>query len=360
MKNHKNRKEDKQENTVNIMVNKIHLTKDLKNKAKITLIDYNQSNHNEKINPSFEEISNFHKKKSITWVNIDSVKDKESIKKIGSIFNLHPLVLEDIEHTVQRPKFEDYENYLFIVLRMIYFDKSKMVSEQVSIILGKNYVLTFQQKEGDVFDEIRKRLKENKGRIRKANSDYLAYSIIDSIIDNYFTIVEKIGDKIEDMETEILKNPQTQSLQKINSMKKEMVYLRKSVWPLRELINSMQKDESRIIKQETLPYLRNIYDHTVQVMDSIETSRDLLSGMHDIYLSSISNKMNEVMKVLTVFAAIFIPLTFIAGVYGMNFDTSSPFNMPELLHPYGYLIVWGIMIVVAGTMLIFFKKKKYF
>ncbi len=342
------------------MNNKTSSKENGNNKSKITLIDYNQKDFYEKTNPKFEDIMHFQKRKSTTWINVGGVKDKEAIKKVGEIFELHPLVIEDIQHTTQRPKFEDYENYLFITLKMIYFQKNRLVTEQVSIVLGKGYAITFQQKEGDVFDNIRTQLRENKGRIRKNGADYLIYTIIDSIIDNYFSVIEKLGERIDKMENEILLNPKNDSLQKINTMKKEMIFLRKSVWPLREVVNSIQRDESKIIKKETIPYLRDIYDHTIQTMDSIETFRDLLSGMHDIYLSSISNKMNEVMKVLTIFAAIFIPLTFIAGIYGMNFNTTYPFNMPELNHPLGYASVWIVMLVVVTIMLIFFKRKKYF
>lgn len=230
------------------------------------------------------------------------------------------MILEDILNTEQRPKIEDFDDHIFIVSKMLYCKESEIDSEQISMILGPNYVLTFQEKEGDVFDPVRKRIKESKGKIRKMGSDYLAYALIDAIVDNYFLVLERMGETIESLEEELLEDPTPETLNTIHSLKRELIFLRKSVWPLREVINTVYKGESKLISDTTQIYLRDVYDHTIQVIDTIETFRDMVSGMLDVYLSSVSNRMNEVMKVLTTIATIFIPLTFIAGVYGMNFQ----------------------------------------
>jgi magnesium transporter len=257
---------------------------------------------------------------------------------------------------------EDFIDYIFIVIKMLNFDdKTKTItSEQVSLILGSNYVVSFQEEEGDVFNAVRDRIRNAKGRIRKMGADYLAYALIDAVVDNYFFILEKFGERIHNLEETLLENPKPEVLLKIKSMKQEMITLRKSVWPLREVVNSLEKTESILIENSTDLFLRDVYDHTIQVIDSVETYRDSLSGMVDLYMSSISNKMNQVMQVLTIIATIFIPLTFIAGIYGMNFDPkSSPFNMPELGWYWGYLSVWVVMITIVVLMLFYFKKKKW-
>jgi magnesium transporter len=264
--------------------------------------------------------------------------------------------MEDIINREQRPKIDDLENYLFLVLKMLQYDEKeqKIKFEQVSLILGSTYVISFQEREGDVFNIIRKRIKEGKGRIRKMDSDYLAYSLIDAIVDNYFSILEKIGERIEDIEGEVITNPSPETLQSIYSLKRDLIFLRKSVWPLREVITKMERGEIKLITKPTELFLRDVYEHTIQVIDTIESFRDMISGLLDIYLSSISNKMNEVMKVLTIIATIFIPLTFIAGIYGMNFQ-----NMPELGWHWGYFIVLCVMLVIGITMIIYFKRKNW-
>jgi magnesium transporter len=266
------------------------------------------------------------------------------------------LVLEDILDTTQRPKMEDFESYIYFALKMLYQPEknSEIIVEQISLILGNNFVISFQESEGDVFNPIRDRIRSNKGRIRKMGSDYLAYALIDAIVDNYFVILEKIGDKIESIENKLIEDPSPENLQTIHYLKREMIFLRKSVWPLREVISVMQRSETELICKSTEIFLRDVYDHTIQVIDTIETYRDMISGMLDIYMSSVSNKMNEVMKVLTIFAAIFIPLTFIAGIYGMNFEF-----MPELHWEYGYLMVWIIIFVVGLSMIVYFRRKNW-
>ncbi|MDD3296926.1 MAG: magnesium/cobalt transporter CorA [Candidatus Omnitrophica bacterium] len=334
----------------------------LKEKVKISIIDYDVSKFQEKEVKSVEECFPFKDKPTVTWVNIDGVHDFQIIEKIGKHFNIHPLVLEDIVSTGQRPKMEDFEDYLFIAIKMLYqgHGNGDFESEQVSMIIGSNYVISFQEKEGDVFGVVRDRIRNAKGRIRKTGSDYLAYALMDAVVDNYFTILEGMGERIEEMEEELVSNPTPKILQAIHNLKSDTIFLRKSVWPLREVISGLQRTESKLISPSAGVYFRDIYDHTIQVIDTIETSRDMVSGMLDIYLSSVSNRMNEVMKVLTIIATIFIPLTFIAGIYGMNFDTGiSKWNMPELHWRYGYAFVWGLMLMVVAGMLTYFKRKKW-
>jgi len=329
--------------------------------VKITVIDYDEKNFIEK-EVSVEECFLFKDKPSVTWINIDGVHQIDIIEKIGLHFGLHPLILEDIVNTDQRPKMEDFEDYIFIVLKMLYHSKKddEIKAEQISLILGKNFVLSFQETEGDVFDFVRERIRNSKGRIRKVGADYLTYSLLDAVIDNYFIILEKIGETVEETEDKLITNPMPKTLQAIHDMKRELIFLRRSVWPLREVISGLQRGESKLIHKSTQIYVRDMYDHTIQVIDTIETFRDMISGMLDIYMSSVSNKMNEVMKVLTIFAAIFIPLTFVAGIYGMNFDPhASPYNMPELGWQYGYPMVCVVMISVAVTMLYYFRRKKW-
>lgn len=303
-----------------------------------------------------EECFPFKDKPTVTWINIDGIQRIDVIEKIGKHFNLHPLALEDIVNTGQRPKMEDFVDYIFVVLKMLHYDEkeSETKAEQLSLILGPNWVISFQENEGDVFDPIRERIRADKGRIRKMGADYLVYALIDAVVDNYFIILEKIGEKIEEIEDELVANPAPETLQAIHNLKRQMIFLRKSVWPLREVISRLERWESQLINKSTDIYLRDVYDHTIQVIDAIETFRDMLSGMLDIYLSSVSNRMNEVMKVLTIIATIFIPLTLVAGLYGMNFR-----YMPELEWPWGYPLVLFVMFVIGVLMLIYFRKKKW-
>lgn len=290
------------------------------------------------------------------WINVDGLDRIEVIEKLGKYFKIHPLTLEDILNTGQRPKMEDYESYIYTVLKMMLLDTKteEIVIDQVSIIIGPRYILSFQEREGDVFDPLRERLKNPASRLRKNGVDYLAYGLIDAVIDNYFLILEHFGEKIEDLEDELVRNPAPGTLKIIQKYKRDMILLRKSVWPLRELISGLQKVESELITETTQIYLRDIYDHTIQVIDSIETFRDILSSMVDVYLSSLSNRMNDIMKVLTIIATIFIPLTFVAGVYGMNFD-----YMPELRWRWGYPAVMLSMTLLGISMFLYFKKRRW-
>ncbi len=324
--------------------------------VRITLIDYDEQSFQEKQVSSIEECFHFKKTPTVTWINIDGIHEVDIVEKLGKQFELHPLILEDILDTNQRPKFEDFEKCLFIVLKMLsYGDGNQAVEgEQVSLVLGENFVISFQERIGDVFEPIRDRIRNSKGRIRKMGADYLCYSLMDAVVDNYFSILEKIGEKIESMEEKLVSAPTQKTLQQIHKLKSEMISLRKSVWPLRELINGLQRNESSLISETTGIYLRDTYDHTIQVMDTVESLRDVVSGMLDIYLSSVSNSMNAVMKMLTIIATIFIPLTFVAGIYGMNFK-----YMPELEWRWAYPSILVVMIIVAIGMLIYFRKKKW-
>ena len=334
----------------------VHVGEKKIGRVRIKIIDYDEAQFQEKEAKTVEECFPFKDKLTVTWINIDGIHQVDIIEKIGNHFNIHPLVLEDIVNTGQRPKMEDFVNYIFIVLKMLYYDEteSKTKAEQVSIILGSNFVISFQESEGDVFDPIRERIRNDRGRIRKLGADYLAYALIDTIVDNYFIILEKLGEKIEDIEEELVTNPAVETLQTIHSLKREMIFLRKSVWPLREVISRLERWESPLIDKSLDIYLRDVYDHTIQVIDSIETFRDMLSGLLDIYLSSVSNRMNEIMKVLTIIATIAIPLTVITGIYGMNFQF-----MPELQWQWSYPLVLLAMLTLGILMIRYFRRKKW-
>ena len=290
------------------------------------------------------------------WFDISGLRNVGKIEKFGKAFELSHLLLEDVLHTRQRPKYELYDDAIFIVVKMFALDSAKdIIVEQVSIVIKDNLVITFQEKEEDVFDPVRKRIEKAGKRIRSNGADYLAYALLDAIVDNYFIVLEELGERIELLEKELLLDPIPETLNKINKLKQNSMLLRRSLWPLRDVVSRFEREELSLVKKVTRPYIRDIYDHVIQATEAIESYRDVLSGMVDLYLSSVSNKMNGIMKVLTIIATIFIPLTFIAGVYGMNFQ-----NMPELSWRYGYLGVWGIMIVLVIIMIGYFRKKNWF
>ena len=334
----------------------VHIGEKKAETLKITVMDYDESHFEEKGVKTIDECFIFKDKPTVTWINIDGLHQVEILEKLGECYGLHPLVLEDILNTDQRPKMEDYGEYIYIVLKDLdYDDKSSQIEpEQISLILGPNFVFSFQEREGDTFDTIRERLRNSKGRIRKMGADYLAYTLLDSIVDNYFIILEKLGEKIEFLEEKLVTQPTPETLQIIHYLKREMIFLRKAVWPLREVISGLERGESSLIKESTRIYLRDVYDHTIQTIDTIETYRDMVSGMLDIYLSSVSNRLNSVMKVLTIIATIFMPLTFLAGVYGMNFKF-----MPELEWRWGYPLIWLVMVGIGVFMLLYFRKKRW-
>jgi len=334
----------------------VHIGEKKTERVRIRLIDYDKKQLQEKELKTIEECFPCKDEPTISWINIDGVHDIETIEKVGGHFGIHPLVLEDIVNTGQRPKAEDFDDYVYIVLKMLYYDaKEKEVrAEQFSLILGSNFLISFQERVGDVFEMVRERIRKGKGHIRKAGADYLAYALMDAIVDQYFIIMEIFGDKMEALEEELVENPTGRTLETIHTMKREMIYFRKQVWPLREVVGGLVRGEFSLISESTAVYLRDVYDHTIQVIDTVESLRDVLGGMLDLYLSTISNRMNEVMKVLTIIATIFIPLTFVAGIYGMNFK-----YMPELEWHWGYYMIWGVMAVVVVTMVVYFKRRAW-
>lgn len=335
----------------------IHIGEKKTEEVKITIMEYDEERFLEREVKTVEECFPFKDKNkpTVTWINVDGIHQIEALGKLGEYFELHPLIMEDILNTDQRPKMEDFENYIYIVLKMLYYHKNNgITTEQVSLILGTNFVISFQEKEGDVFNAVRERIRSNKGRMRKSGADYLAYSLLDSIVDHYFIVLEVLEEKIELLEEKLVVHPTAESLRAIYDLKRNLVILRKSVWPLREVINSLGRGESPLIKGSSLIYLRDVRDHTVHVIDTIEIFRDISSEMHEIYLSNISNRLNGVMKMLTIIATIFMPLTFIAGVYGMNFR-----YMPELTWRWGYPAILLLMAIVAFSMLIYFRRKKW-
>ncbi len=325
-------------------------------RIRIDATHYDGSTFIERQGISVEQCREIVKSQGVSWINVNGIHNVELIEALGQSFDFHPLTLEDIVNTTQRLKVEEFTNYLFIVMKMLSYDEDKQVTiEHISLILGENYVFCFQETAGDVFDEVRNRLRLAKGRIRSMKSDYLAYALMDAVVDHYFLAVEQIGDRIESCDDQILIEPKPDDIKEIHFLKRDILNLRKAVWPLREEIGALEKNESGMIRPESKIYWRDLYDHTVQIIDMVETFRDILGGMHDTYLSSVSNHMNEIMKVLTIIATIFIPLTFIAGVYGMNFQ-----NMPELKWPFGYYMIWGVMLAIGTGLLVYFKRKKWF
>jgi magnesium transporter len=290
-------------------------------------------------------------------VDVEGIHPVEIFEKLGTCFSLHPLVLEDILNTDQRPKVEEYGNDLYVVLKLLGYDdqKEEAVAEQVSLVLRGNIVFSFREKGGNLLTTLIERVRTGRGRIRKMGADYLAYAILDIVVDHYFLVLEKVGERIETLESRLLSEPKPATLQKIQQLKREMLFLRKWVWPLREVLSALGRGELAQTQESTRIYLRDVYDHAIQVLDTIEIFREMLSGMVDIYLSSLNNRMNAVMKVLTIIATIFMPLTFLAGVYGMNFK-----YMPELEWRWGYPTILVVMVAVAALMLALFRKKKWF
>lgn len=322
----------------------------------ITRISYNLSGYQPVIEVSAVECKPPTDGEGVVWYTVDGVHDVEALKAIGENFGLHPLVLEDISNTTQRPKLEAFEGYVFIASKMITYEgrTSRVTSEHTSIIYGKNFVLLFLQDPGDLFQPVRQRIEAGKGRIRRHGSDYLVYALLDATVDYYFNVIEGLGEQIERLEDEVIRRPTATTLSGIHKVKREIISLRRSVWPMREVVNGMVRDESPFINDETKLFLRDLYDHTLHVIDSIETLRDIITGTLDVYLSSISHRLNEVMKVLTVMSSIFIPLTFIVGVYGMNFK-----YMPELEWAWGYPAVWIFMAALSIGLLAFFRRKNW-
>lgn len=324
--------------------------------TKVTIMDYDEAQLREVQVQTIDECLEFRDSPTVTWINVEGIHQVEILERLGECFGLHPLVVEDVVNTEQRPKVEDYGDYLYVVLKAFDYETPgrEIITDQTSLVLGERYVISIQEIEGDSFDPIRERITSNKGRMRKMGADYLAYTLIDSIVDNYFVVLEQLEEEVDSLEEELVTNPTPDTLQRIHELRREMILLRKSVWPLREVIGALERRESELIRESTTVYLRDVYDHTIQAIDAVEMLRDMLSGMLDIYLSSISYRMNEVMKVLTIIATIFIPLTLIAGIYGMNFK-----YMPELEWPWGYFMVWLVMLTAGASMVVYFRRRKW-
>lgn len=324
--------------------------------VRIRVIDYDRVQLKEDELIDIAEGAEFKRTNTVSWINIDGLHDISLMKEIGTIFDLHPLLMEDILNTGQRPKIEEFDNCLFLVLKMLRYDgqKQMIISEQLSMVLGETFLLTFQEQPGDVFEPVRERIRKQKVRIRASGIDYLAYALLDCVIENYVFIVERLGEQIEDIEAEILESAEPAVMEKINTFKREMNYIRKSVRPAREAIMQMSKLDTELVHEQTIPFLKDLQDLAIQATEAIDTYRDMLSDQLDLYNSAIGNRMNDIMKVLTIFAALFIPLTFIAGIYGTNFE-----YLPELKFRYSYFVFWGVLLGVAIAMLIYFKKKKW-
>lgn len=335
----------------------VHVGEQKMERPVISYIDYSEDHFDTRIDVSLEDCLRLKNPETVSWINLDGVHDISQVDALGRTFDLHVLALEDILNTNHPPKFEEFENAALIIMKMFYYEEKtyRIQAEQISIVVTTENVLTFQEQSGDVFDAVRERLQRKSGRIRQRGPDYLAYALLDSVVDSYFHVLEKIGDRLDYLETELINRPTHDLLQQVHQLKGQLVFLRKSVWPVRELIGGLVHSESSLFDETTNIYLRDLYDHGKQVMETVENFRDSASGLVDLYMSSVSQRMNEVMQVLTITASIFIPLTFIAGIYGMNFEL-----MPELKWRYGYPMIWGVMIACALGMLWYFKRKKWF
>ena len=334
----------------------VHIGERRTESINITVFEYDASTVRERQLASVEECRECRDSKGLVWINIDGIHDISVVETVGKVFGIHPLVQEDIVNANQRPKVEEYDSYLYAIVKMLYEDKASggLQAEQVSIIVTPQMVISFQEREGDVFNPVRERLRTGKGMVRQRGSDYLAYCLIDAIVDHYFQIMENIEDRILPLEDEVVNDPRPHVLQNVHGLKSDLVFLRRSLWPLREMLARVYREQLPPIQPDTRPFLRDVHDHTIQVIEILESFQEVVSGMMDIYMSSISNRMNSIMKVLTIIATIFIPLTFIAGVYGMNFR-----YMPELAWRWGYPAVLGLMVLVFAGMLIFFKRRKW-
>ena len=334
----------------------VHLGERKSETTRLTLLHYNEQRVVEQECKTAQECLALRDTPGVSWINVTGLHEVETLAQFGDAFGLHPLVLEDILNTDQRPKLEDYGEYLYIVIKRLGngAPANEISTEQISLILGHNLVISFLESDSGVFNVVKDRILNNRGRIRQLGADYLVYTLMDAVVDNYFAIFETLGERIEVLQETIISRPIPASLQTLHTLKRELLFLRKSVWPLREVVSGLQRGDSTLIHKDTWFYLRDVYDHTIHVIDTIETYRDMLASMMDIYLSSLSIRLNEVMKVLTIIATIFMPLTFIVGLYGMNFH-----YMPELGWRWGYPLVLLVMAGIGAGMMVFFRRKKW-
>lgn len=334
----------------------IHVGQQKTDKSEIELIQYDSQELEKFSSEDVDEILSKLDSHKRNWINIDGLHNVENIQHIGEHFKLNHLLLEDVLNTDQRPKLDEYDGQLFFPLKALNTIKDNVIEyEQISLVLGEDFLISFQEKEGDLFDGLQERIEVSSNRLRQEKVDYLFYRLIDTIVDNYYIVMENLGARIEDIEEEVYFDPQRKTLNKIQDVKKELIYIRKAIYPIREAIAKLMRNEYALISESTRKYLNDVYDHTIQIIDTYETYRDLTSNLMDMYMTTISHRLNEVMKVLTVISTIFIPLTFLAGVYGMNFQ-----YMPELTWRYGYFVVLGIMGVIVITMITYFKRKGWF
>jgi magnesium transporter len=334
----------------------IHIGESSSRPVRVTVNEYTAERHDEKVIDSLGESYYYPDEEAVSWIDVEGLHEVELIRQVGDRQGLHPLVLEDIVNTKQRPKLEDYGDYLYVVLKLIRPQGDGDIAiEQVSIIIGSRFVITFQEGlDGNIFSPIRERLRSGKGRLRSMGADALAHSLVDFIVDSYFAAIETTGEAVNDVEEAVVRRPSEETVRRIYRLRRRMIELRRAVWPAREVLSALERRESPLISQEVALYLRDVYDHTIQVIDTLEAYREMVSGLLDIYLTSLSNRMNEVMKFLTIIGTIFIPLTFIAGVYGMNFQ-----YMPELRWSWGYYGILAFMALVALVMLLFFRRKRW-
>lgn len=328
----------------------------------IDVLHYSNDRHKEYRAATIADIEVPSDQSQMAWINIEGVHDINIIEGLGQKFGIHPLMLEDIVNTNKRPKFEDMDDYIVAMLKMLYIKpgSDEILAEQVSLVIGKNYVISFQEVVGDVFEPIRDRIRKTTPRQKFLGSDYLAHALIDAVVDHYFIVMENIGDKVETAQDHLIKNPRPDNLNSIYSLKRKLIELRRSIWPLREVLGAFERSDSPLIHDYTRLYMRDLYEHVIQVADTVETNREMVSGLLEIYLTSLSNRTNEIMRLLTIISTIFIPLTFLAGVYGMNFDTAAgPLSMPELGLPLGYVGFWLVSVIIVGGLLWFFKRREW-
>ena len=334
----------------------VHVGERKSEQSEITIVDYDPQHFAERVVHSVDECRPFRDTPTVTWINVAGIHDIEALRALGDCYGIHPLVMEDILNTHERPKLEEFESYLFIVLKSLAIDREtvEIEAEQISVIVGQNFVISFEEAPAGVFAAVRDRIRNERGRIRQGGADYLAYCLLDAVVDNYFLVLDGLSGEIEEVEDQLLADPSREMLHRVHRLKRELIFLRKSVWPLREVLAVLERADSGLVRESTVIYLRDVYGHTIQIVDTIESLRDIVSGMHDTYLSSVSNRLNEVMKVLTIWATIFIPLTFLVGVYGMNFR-----HFPELAWRWSYPLLWAVMLTAALCMLAFFRKRKW-